>query len=107
MAQEQTQPLYIRYPKSEWILFDDSLESIRHQKTGLELFIESDKENLDVSIPHSLGGQFMVEYGKIINKQRETGKDIILYYYIKANLEHVQMMYAAPEYIAYINRLTT
>jgi hypothetical protein len=109
MEQEQTrqQPpppplLYIRYPKSPWVLFDDSLESTRHQKSGLEMFIQSDKDSLDVSIPHYLGGQFMVEYGKNIIDDNH-----IMYFYIKTNLETVQMMYAKPEYIAYINRLTT
>ena len=110
MSQRQKQqapPLFIRYPDKHWIVFDDTNESIQHQKKGLELFIESGQDNLDVSIPHSNGGQFMAGYSKIVNKNNETGEDIILYYYIKANLETVQMMYAKPEYIAYINRLTT
>jgi len=95
-------PLYVRYPGSPWVLFDDSLESTRHQKSGLEMFIQSDKDSLDVSIPHSMGGQFIVEYGKNIIDDNH-----IMYYYIKTNLETVQMMYAKPEYIDYINRLTT
>ena len=114
MSQRQKQqapPLFIRYPDEHWIVFDDANEAIQHQKKGLELFIESGQENLDVSIPYSNGGQFMAGYSKIVNKNNETGEDIILYYYIKTNfeinLETVQMMYAKPEYIAYINRLTT
>jgi hypothetical protein len=114
MSQRQKQqalPLFIRYPDEHWIVFDDTNESIQHQKKGLELFIESGQDILDVSIPDSNGGQFMAGYSKIVNKNNETGEDIILYYYIKATLEikleTVQMMYAKPEYIAYINRLTT
>jgi len=110
MSQRQKQqapPLFIRYPDDHWIEFDDANESIQHQKKGLELFIESGQDNLDVSIPHSNGGQFMAGYSKIVNKNNETGEDIILYYYIKDNLQTVQMMYAKPEYIGYINRLTT
>jgi hypothetical protein len=99
--------LYIRYPNCSWKLFDDTNECIQHQKKGLELFIESEKDTLDVSIPHYDGGHFVVEFGKNITKNEETGENMIIYYYIKTNLETVQMMYAKPEYIAYITRLTT
>jgi len=95
-------PLYIRYPESLWILFDDKNEAIQHQKKGLELFIASGKDSLDVSIPHSNGGQFIVGYDK-----KQVTDDIILYFYITNTLQTVQMMYAEPEYIAYINRLTS
>ena len=106
-TQEQTLPLHIRYPNGPWILFDNTNATIQHQKKGLEMFLASGKDSLDVSIPHSNGGQFMVEFGRNININEETNKEMILYYYIKTNLETVQMMYAAPEYIGYINRLTT
>lgn len=99
--------LFIRYPNNPWILFDDANETIQHQKKGLELLIESGKDSLDVSIPHSNGGQFIAGYEKIINKNEETGEEIILYYYITNVMKTIQMMYAEPEYIAYINRLTT
>jgi len=98
-------PLYVRYPGKPWIVFNDATESIQHQRKGLELFIASGKESLDVSIPHAMGGQFMVEFGKTVNKNEETGKEMILYHYIKTNLETVQMMYAEPAYIAFINRV--
>ena len=98
-------PLCVRYPGQPWILFDDTNETIQHQKKGLELFIESEKENLDVSIPHALGGQFMVKFGKNVSTNEETGKSTIVYYYIKTNLDTVQMMYAEPAYIAFINRV--
>jgi|LakMenEpi03Aug12_release.lakeMendotaPanAssembly.Ray.scaffolds.fasta_scaffold122532_4 hypothetical protein len=99
-------PLYVRYINQPWVLFDANNKTIQHQKKGLEMFIASGKESLDVSIPHYNGGQFMVEYGKNINTNEETNKEMIHYFYIKTNLETVQMMYAEPEYIAYINRLT-
>uniref|UniRef100_A0A6C0HH24 Uncharacterized protein n=1 Tax=viral metagenome TaxID=1070528 RepID=A0A6C0HH24_9ZZZZ len=104
-----TLPLCVRYsgPDNSWIVFDSNDITIQHQKKGLEMFIASGKDTLDVSIPHPVGGQFEVEFGKNITINEETNKEMILYYYIKTNLETVQMMYAAPEYIAYINRLTT
>jgi hypothetical protein len=98
-------PLCVRYPGQPWVVFDDKNETIQHQKKGLELFIESAKENLDVSIPHALGGQFMAEFGKNVSTNEETGKSTIVYYYIKTNLDTVQMMYAEPAYIAFINRV--
>ena len=98
-------PLCVRYPGQPWVVFDDKNETIQHQKKGLELFIESEKENLDVSIPHALGGQFMAEFGKNVSTSEETGKSTIVYYYIKTNLDTVQMMYAEPAYIAFINRV--
>ena len=103
---EPTLPLCVRYPNKPWIVFDDN-KYTQHQKKGLEMFIASGKDTLDVSIPHPVGGQYEVEFGKNITINEETNKELILYYYIKTNLETVQMMYAAPEYIAYINRLTT
>jgi len=99
--------LYIRYPNNPWTLFDDANASTYHQKKGLEMLIESGQDSLHVSIPHLDGGQFIAEYEKIINKNHETGKDIILYYYFNDTLQTVEMMYADPIYIAYINRLTT
>ena len=98
-------PLCVRYPGHPWILFDNTNETIQHQKKGLEMFIASEKENLDVSIPHALGGQFMAEFGKNVSTNEETGKSTIVYYYIKTNLDTVQMMYAEPAYIAFINRV--
>ena len=98
-------PLCVRYPGQPWVVFDDKNETIQHQKKGLELFIESEKENLEVSIPHALGGQFMAEFGKNVSTNEETGKSTIVYYYIKTNLDTVQMMYAEPAYIAFINRV--
>jgi hypothetical protein len=103
--------LFIRYPGRPWILFDLDNPTSQHQKKGLEMLIESGQDNLHVSIPHSIGGQFMVDYEKIVTKsacgQSDNVEDIVLYYYINAGLQTVQMMYATPEYIAYINRLTT
>ena len=98
-------PLCVRYPGHPWILFDENNQTIQHQKKGLEMFIASEKENLDVSIPHALGGQFMAEFGKNVSTNEETGKSTIVYYYIKTNLDTVQMMYAEPAYIAFINRV--
>jgi len=103
--QQQLLPLYIRYSSGPWIAFDDTNASIQHQKRGLKLFIASGKNSLDVSIPHANGGQFIVEFGKNIYTSEETGKNTIVYYYIKNNLETVQMMYTEPSYIAYINRV--
>ena len=100
-------PLYIRYPNSSWILFDDNNPSTKHQKIGLEQFIESGKDSLDVYIEHSLGGQFIVGYEKKVIKNRGNDNDTILYSYINNRLETVQMMYSEPNYIAYINRITT
>ena len=116
-------PLYIRYPNSSWILFDDNNPSTKHQKIGLEQFIESGKDSLDVYIEHSLGGQFIVGYEKKVikgndtdkgndtNKSNDTNKGNnthkVIYSYINNKLETVQMMYSEPNYIAYINRITT
>ena len=98
-------PLCVRYPGSPWMIFDDKNESMQHQKKGLELFIASGKDNLDVSIPHAMGGQFIAEFGKNVSTSEATGQSTIVYYYIKNNLDTVQMMYAEPAYIAFINRV--
>jgi len=98
-------PLCVRYPGQPWVVFDDKNESMQHQKKGLELFIASGKDNLDVSIPHAMGGQFIVEFGKNASTSETTGQSTIVYYYIKNNLDTVQMMYAEPDYIAFINRV--
>ena len=100
--------LFIRYPGRPLILFDLDNPTSQHQKKGLEMLIESGQDNLHVSIPHSTGGQFMVDYEKIVtNSTGDNVEEVVLYYYINAGLQTVQMMYATPEYIAYINRLTT
>lgn len=97
--------LCVRYPSREWTVFDDTNVSASHQKKGLELFIESGLDSMDVSIPHADGGLFMVEFGKNTTKNEETGENITIYHYIKTNMQTVQMMYAKPSYIAYINRI--
>ena len=99
-------PLFIRYPSSRlgWILFDENNLTAQHQKKGLELFIESGKETLDVSIPHSMGGQFVATFNKTISKEDDNA---IVYSYIPIATGAVQMMYADPAYVAYINRVTT
>jgi hypothetical protein len=99
--------LYIRYPGESWKLFDDSDLSVQHQKKGLEIFVESGKDSLDISIPDSNGDIFNVTYEKIVSEISDNSKEIILYYYINDNMENIQMMYSFSEYIAYINRLTT
>jgi len=99
-------PLFIRYPNREWILFDEKNVTARHQKRGLEMFIESGEDQLDVSIPLALGGQFMVRFNKTIS-QGENDSELILYSYTPVATGAVQMMYADPAYVAYINRVTT
>ena len=102
---ENNKPLCVRYPGQPWVVFDDKNESMQHQKKGLELFIASGKDNLRVSIPHAMGGWFVVDFGKDVSTNEETGQNTISYHYIKANGDRVQMMYAAPAYIAFINRV--
>ena len=99
-------PLFIRYPGSRqgWILFDENNVTAQHQKTGLELFIASDKDTLEVSIPHALGGQFMATYKK---NAPTDDNDTIVYSYTPVATGVVQMMYADPAYVGYINRVTT
>ena len=99
-------PLFIRYPGSRqgWILFDDNNVTAQHQKTGLELFIASDKDALEVSIPHALGGEFMATYKK---SGPTDDNDTIVYSYTTETMSTVQMMYAQPAYVGYINRVTT
>lgn len=101
-------PLFIRYPNSlkGWILFDESNFSAQHQKKGLEMFIESGEETLDISIPHSLGGYFVATFNKTISRG-EDDTEIVLYSYTPLYTPAVQMIYADPDYIAYINRTTT
>jgi len=103
-------PLFIRYPGSRhgWTLFDENNVTAQHQKKGLELFIESGKETLDVSIPHSMGGQFVATFNKTFSKEDDNNdNDTIVYSYTPVATGAVQMMYAEPAYVAYINRVTT
>ena len=58
-----------------------------------------------MSIPHAMGAWFVVDFGKDVSTDEETGQNTIVYHYIKANGDRVQMMYAAPDHIAYINRV--
>jgi len=99
------QPLFIRYPGREWMLFDETNVTALHQKKGLELFIESGEDTLDVSIPHAIGGLFMATFNKTISRGEED-IEFVLYSYTRVDSNVVQMMYADPSYIAYINRLT-
>ena len=105
-----TKPLFIRYPGNRlgWTLFDENNVTAQHQKKGLELFIESGKETLDVSIPHSMGGQFVATFNKTISKgEEDDDDDTTVYSYIPIATGAVQMMYADPAYVDYINRVTT
>jgi hypothetical protein len=99
--------LYIRYPRRGWILFDMQNFTAQHQRQGLEAFIESGKDSMYVSIPHAIGGLFQVSYNKTLSKGENQDNDIILYSYTTMSLDTVQMIYATPEYIAYVNRITT
>ena len=74
--------LYIRYPGTIWTLFNDNDISIQHEKKGLDMFIESGKDSLDISIPRSDNNLFNATYEKVVSKFSDTSKEIILYYYI-------------------------
>lgn len=98
--------LYVRYPGTNWTLFDINDASIRHQKIGLDMLIESGKDSLEISIPHSVYGIFNATYEKVVSNFSDRSKEFILYYYINANMDTIQMMYTVSSYIDYINQLT-
>ena len=97
--------LFIRYPGSRqgWMLFDETNVTAQHQKIGLELFIESGEDSMEVSIQHAMGGQFIATY----KKSASIDETIVYSYTPLVNTGIVQMMYADPAYVGYINRVTT
>ena len=58
---------------------------------------------MEVSIQHAMGGQFIATY----KKSASIDETIVYSYTPLVNTGIVQMRYADPAYVGYINRVTT
>ena len=104
---EQEVGLFVRYPPhsvnevSHWNAFIET-DYNKHQIEALKLFVQSGRNDMEVSVPHAQGGIFKVRFTKILRID-EKSNDI--YRYKREDGSSVSFMISYSGQIGFINRV--